>query len=306
MPATRMPEHSPPAISIDYDHAPTLFVVGNSVAGRSRAVTAGTTAGFRVLAHSSLGAALDAPISASTLFVEVDDLEPWDPEELCTLLERINARLAAGPLAAIVSTPAALIDLVAAAAPALTQQLADATDADRIAALAQAAAPVASGVREAPGGNAELIRLARLTEEVARVAAALARSSPDRADGPPLRASEPGIAASVGADEIRRLIRARRLRAQYFGSELFADPAWDMLLDLAAAHAARTRVAVSSLCIAAAVPPTTALRWIRTLTDAGLFVRTADPADGRRVFIELSDAAAVSMQAYLSARGRLA
>ncbi len=60
-------------------------------------------------------------------------------------------------------------------------------------------------------------------------------------------------------------------------------------------HAARSdggaargnRVAVSSLCIAAAVPATTALRWIKALTDRGLFVRAADPQDGRRVYIEL-------------------
>ena len=42
-----------------------------------------------------------------------------------------------------------------------------------------------------------------------------------------------------------------------------------MLLDLLAARLERERVSVSSLCIAAAVPPTTALRWIRTLTDKG-------------------------------------
>jgi predicted transcriptional regulator len=63
---------------------------------------------------------------------------------------------------------------------------------------------------------------------------------------------------------------------------LFADPAWDMLLDLLQAEIAQHRVPVSSLCIAAAVPATTALRWIKTMTDVGLFKRRADPHDGRR------------------------
>ena len=36
--------------------------------------------------------------------------------------------------------------------------------------------------------------------------------------------------------------------------ELFADPAWDMLLDLLQAQISHLRVPVSSLCIAAAVP----------------------------------------------------
>ena len=45
---------------------------------------------------------------------------------------------------------------------------------------------------------------------------------------------------------------------------------------------------MSSLCIAAAVRPTTALRWIKAMTDQGLFERCADPEDGRRIFITLS------------------
>src|SRR5690348_17527128 len=104
----------------------------------------------------------------------------------------------------------------------------------------------------------------------------------------------PPLAANV----VRNVIRARRLRARYFPSELFADPAWDMLLDLLQAEIAQLRVPVSSLCIAAAVPATTALRWIKTMTDAGLFLRRADPHDGRRVFIELSRSASDGMRRY--------
>src|SRR3546814_15893799 len=83
------------------------------------------------------------------------------------------------------------------------------------------------------------------------------------------------VAAAEGA-RVRALIRARRMRDQFFRSELFADPAWDMLLDLMAARLEHKRVSVSSLCIAAAVPVTTALRWIKSLTDEGRFVRRAD------------------------------
>ena len=104
----------------------------------------------------------------------------------------------------------------------------------------------------------------------------------------------------LSAEKIRDLIKARRLRDQYFDPELFADPAWDMLLDLMAAKMEGTRVSVSSLCIAAAVPPTTALRWIKTMTEEKVFVRRADENDGRRVFIELSDEAAAGMVGYLS------
>ena len=61
-----------------------------------------------------------------------------------------------------------------------------------------------------------------------------------------------------------------------------------MLLDLLQAEIAHLRVPVSSLCIAAAVPATTALRWLKTMVKQGLFLRRADPHDGRRVFVELA------------------
>ncbi|MGV1681722.1 hypothetical protein [Sphingopyxis sp. NJF-3] len=88
---------------------------------------------------------------------------------------------------------------------------------------------------------------------------------------------------------VRRLIRKRRQRDQFFPSDLFADPAWDMMLDLYAAHYERREISVSSLCIAAAVPATTALRWIKTMVDDGRFVRVADPDDGRRIIVSLAD-----------------
>ncbi len=88
---------------------------------------------------------------------------------------------------------------------------------------------------------------------------------------------------------IRNRIKSRRAREDFFESGLFADPAWDILLDLMAARLEGKQVSVSSLCIAAAVPPTTALRWITTMTESGLLERKQDPHDARRVFIELSN-----------------
>ena len=102
---------------------------------------------------------------------------------------------------------------------------------------------------------------------------------------------------------MRRIIRQRQLRARFFDGELFADPAWDMLLDLTAARAEHTRVSVTSLCIASGVPPTTALRWIGQLTEIGLFERIEDDTDRRRAFIALSDRAADGMARYFAELG---
>jgi len=112
-------------------------------------------------------------------------------------------------------------------------------------------------------------------------------------------------APPVSAETVRTVIRARRLRARFFSEELFADPAWDMLLDLLQAEISHLRVPVSSLCIAAAVPATTALRWLKTMVNQGIFVRRADPHDGRRVFVELSPDASSALRRYFAevARG---
>lgn len=102
----------------------------------------------------------------------------------------------------------------------------------------------------------------------------------------------------VTEQELRLMLRARRNRARFFDGDLFADPAWDMLLELYAAELGQRRLAVTSLCIGSGVPATTALRWIRTLENKGLLVRSADPRDGRRVFVSLSETAVRSMSAY--------
>lgn len=87
---------------------------------------------------------------------------------------------------------------------------------------------------------------------------------------------------------VRGIIKARRLRERFFGL-IFADPAWDILLDPYIARLEKRRLSVSSLCIGAAVPATTALRWITALTKKGMLVRENDPNDGRGVVVTLSD-----------------
>jgi hypothetical protein len=112
---------------------------------------------------------------------------------------------------------------------------------------------------------------------------------PQNDQDPPMRA----CAASL----VDQFIRLRRRRDTIFGIGLFADPAWDMLLDLFLARERGLRpISTSSLCIAAAVPATTALRRIDILVRQGLLSRHADPKDGRRVFIRLTDMAWHKMQ----------
>jgi DNA-binding MarR family transcriptional regulator len=86
----------------------------------------------------------------------------------------------------------------------------------------------------------------------------------------------------------RYLIASRRRRESCFEALDFGEPVWDMMLDLYISQVEQRAVSVSSLCMASAVPSTTALRWIAVMEAAGLFVRQRDPADGRRAFLRLS------------------
>lgn len=92
------------------------------------------------------------------------------------------------------------------------------------------------------------------------------------------------------------LVRARGNRARQFRQNLFGDPVWDMLLDLFIARLSHKPVCVSSLCIAARVPASTALRWIRNLERHGEVMRRPDASDRRRVYVELSDSAFRSVE----------
>lgn len=85
----------------------------------------------------------------------------------------------------------------------------------------------------------------------------------------------------------RHLYRLRRQRDELFGN-IFGEPVWDMMLDLFIRRNDRSTTSISSLCIAASVPQTTALRWVTAMIAAGIFIRERDPFDRRRSYVELS------------------
>jgi DNA-binding MarR family transcriptional regulator len=98
----------------------------------------------------------------------------------------------------------------------------------------------------------------------------------------------------------RRFLKARRWRDELLGADLFSDPAWDILLDLFASEAEGRNVSVSSACVAACVPATTAIRWISRLETLGLIERHSDPDDQRRSNLRLSAKAKQAVSAWLT------
>ena len=241
-------------------------------------------------------------------------------------LARIDIRTAHAGAQIVVSTSlGALDDVFGCLDQSGAQVLVEPTRAERVIALGRVLAAMPRGrVREL--SEVDRLTLLRLTEQVAQIAERLDRLAPangrnDTWAGPRLENPAISFAGAPAEDAsgrlvrsprpalpdprlIRQIIRQRQLRAQFFDGELFADPAWDMLLDLAAARAEHKRVSVTSLCIASGVPPTTALRWIALLTEAGLLQRVEDESDRRRAFIALTDRAAEAMARYFAELGR--
>ncbi|HEX8533808.1 MAG TPA: hypothetical protein VF662_06540 [Allosphingosinicella sp.] len=97
----------------------------------------------------------------------------------------------------------------------------------------------------------------------------------------------------------KRLYSVRRLRERYFAPDLLGEASWDILLDLYVARAEQRPVSISSACIGAAVPPTTALRWLGNLEEERLIRRYREGSDRRLVLVTLTDAAFEKMSSFL-------
>lgn len=243
--------------------------------------------------------------------------------ENCERLEEVDRHIRLGSRHLILDIPWAALDLVYRCVHQCNPQILVATGrAARLQAINRARKQLAT-LAFNDLGREERETLDRLSEQVDLIAQRLETLTALQASQSAFRFASPAPEwHGPSADEgerclhrsprpplpdprlVRRIIAQRRARDRFFGSELFADPAWDMLLDLTAARAEHQRVSVTSLCIASSVPPTTALRWINQMIEAGLFERVEDDSDRRRAFIELSDRTAEAMARYFAELGK--
>ena len=325
------------------DHAPSGFptsaqaALGVSIFAdraylRAEMAEDAVAAGLRIGQSADFAALLEADARPLGNVVLVD-CPVIDGAELAALA-RLDMRAARIGAELVVSTSmGSLDDVFGCLDQSGAQVLVSPNRAERAIALGRVMARAGGKARVRELSEADRLALLRLTEQVSQIAQKLDQlslkpgvqgsglgsgsSSPSAFDfsdetGPrDGGAAEDGSARLVRAMRpalpdprlIRRIIRQRQLRARFFDGDLFADPAWDILLDLTAARAEHLRVSVTSLCIASGVPPTTALRWIGQMTDAGLLLRVDDEADRRRAFIALSDKSADAMARYFHELG---
>lgn len=289
-------------------------------------------AGFSIRESGTLDELLAGDVRALGELTLVDCPRP-DVASMAALA-RLDSRVANAGAKLIVSTSVGgLDDVFGACAESGAQILVDPRRAERVIALGRILAEMPN-LRLRELSETDRLTLLRLTEQVGKIAERLDRmdtaswgqdasedddSSAFRFESPvdsyrapgmehqshlleaPQRRAKPPLPS---ATLVRQIIAARKLRERFFDGDFFADPAWDMLLDLTAARVEHTRVSVTSLCIASGVPPTTALRWIGQMTEAGLFDRVEDDTDRRRAFVCLSDKAADGMARYFAELGR--
>ena len=277
-------------------HQPTALLIADDAAAALPIIL--ESAGARLIA--SLGFAEGAERLRGIAGPDIVVLRCTAPHpHLPMVLEMIADRARVGGVSLVIGGLPVLDQLYDALADHAVDLLCDPQDHDVIAAVALAVRACAVGQRaEQARGKDSPVRLQRLSQEVARLSRQIddleSRIGPPSATPSQFADRNGGYQAEGPAGEpaspshFRNLLRARRQRDDFFPSDLFAEPCWDMMLDLMAARLAGQQVSVSSLCAAAAVPPTTALRWIRMLTERGVFIRSADPADGRRIFIALA------------------
>lgn len=305
--------------------ASALLITGASN-GPSAGAEALAAAGMRLLGPVAWHAAAERLAAQAMVDLVLIEASDGDDDSVAPVFSAADRLAAEGvPVIAIIDT--SQIDLASAMLVSGRSQLLCAPSVvEQISAIVLTMADAGGHMLNDSARDGETMRLQRLNEEVARIAETLARLTRGDAsttvirrdgvadrnssyDAGPVAAPDLSTRSSAGgpvtASDVRQAIRLRRLREQIFAGSLFEDPAWDMLLDLFAAELERAQVSVSSLCIAAAVAPTTALRWIGRMTEAGLFVREADPFDRRRAFMGLSNQAREGMHAYWAAAKRL-
>ena len=114
---------------------------------------------------------------------------------------------------------------------------------------------------------------------------------------PATRPANDSEAARLG-DIARKAFADRRRRADIAGtSDLFGEPAWDILLLLFIAACEGRRLSLDAACSGAQVPETTALRWIAVLEKRSLIVREGP---SQRPFVKLTASANANLVGYFS------
>ena len=150
----------------------------------------------------------------------------------------------------------------------------------------------------------EVAALARKAQELAAIVQR--RAVPRSPEPPSPRVSAATATAERGTSShsadvaLLGMDRLRRLRREFPPLGDLDDVAWDLVRELIRVERTTQRLSVSALSMAAEqVSSSTAVRRIQDLVRAGILVRTPDPADARRDFVNLAPQMRATLDRYL-------
>lgn len=103
-------------------------------------------------------------------------------------------------------------------------------------------------------------------------------------------------------DHILSILIARRGRQAVLGSNLFSEPAWDLLLELYAAKLGSRSMSLADLARAIETPHSTTTRWIAVLKARGLATES-DATDPDQQWVRLTDEGASKMKSLIDRWG---
>ena len=97
-----------------------------------------------------------------------------------------------------------------------------------------------------------------------------------------------------------QILDLRRQRGEQFGSMMFGEPAWEMLLAAYVGEQHHDRSTISSLTTIAGISHSVALRWLTFLLGEGLVQQDAHPERSDRLTVRLTDRSRQALERYLT------
>ena len=140
--------------------------------------------------------------------------------------------------------------------------------------------------------------LSRLASDLAEAAQMFDKASSDAGKEPA------AIEAMTPRAFFTSLLELRRMRERHFGTELFGEPAWDVMLQLMIARIDDKELRLSELAGNPASPAVVTRHYVEELIEAKLVDRFDNAEDERDFYLTLSSEAARRMAELYRARTR--
>lgn len=146
--------------------------------------------------------------------------------------------------------------------------------------------------------------LRTMARQLLQMAAEIETHGPDDDEASLFFSEADAVDEAPLADFAESLYRHRRRRGRYLPEKIFAEPAWDILLDLYINGVRGRPVSITSACIAGDIPATTGLRWLGVLEQEDLIEREVSRTDARVTLVRLTRRAREQMREFFTEASR--